>query len=121
MADTEQVIHEQAIISMLQPGASSYVAGEQLDWIEAKPGVQVKWLYQSADNATRSGLFRLDAGARTAPHDHTELEQIHVLSGAFHDGTRLLRAGDHCVRPPGTVHSAFSEAGAVALVIFTPA
>ncbi|MFT5449542.1 MAG: quercetin dioxygenase-like cupin family protein [Gammaproteobacteria bacterium] len=121
MADADKKVHEHVAISMLKEGASSYVAGEQLDWIEAKPGVHIKWLYRSPDQAHRSGLFRLDAGARSAPHDHTELEQIYVMSGSFYDGTRLLSAGDHCVRPPGDVHSAFSEAGALGLLIYTPA
>ena len=119
VANTNQQIHELNVIGDLEDGASSYAAGEQMEWIESKPGVQVKWLYRSPGDANRTGLFRLEPGARTAPHDHTDLEQIDVLSGSFHDGTRLLNAGDHGVRPPGAVHSAFSEAGAVALVVYT--
>ena len=120
MTDSDQKIHEHAVISTLTDDSSSYVAGDQLDWTEAKPGVQVKWLYRSPGDANRTGVVRLEAGAQTASHEHPDLEQIYVLSGAFHDGTRLLCAGDHCVRPPGAVHSAFSEDGAVVLVIYTP-
>ena len=120
MAYADQKIHENTAISQLTDGSSSYVAGDQLDWTEAKPGVHVRWLYRSPGDDKRTGVVRLEAGARTAPHEHPDLEQIYVLSGAFHDGKRLLSTGDHCVRPPGAVHSAFSEHGAVVLVIYTP-
>ena len=46
-------------------------------------------------------------------HDHT------VIS-ALTDGSSCYVAGDHCVRPPGAIHSAYSEQGAVVLVIYTP-
>jgi anti-sigma factor ChrR (cupin superfamily) len=120
VAEVNQKVHESTAIGDLLEGHSSYAGGNGIDWTQAKPGVRVKWLYCSPDGLNRTGLFELEAGASTALHEHTSLEQIYVLSGAFHDGTRLLCAGDHCVRPPGVVHSAYSEAGAVALVIYSP-
>jgi hypothetical protein len=109
VADANKKVHEHFAISMLKERSSSYVAGEQLDWIEAKPGVHIKWLYRSPDQAHRSGLFRLEAGARSAPHDHTELEQIYGMSGSLYDGTRLLSAGDQCVRPPDGSDTQFTS------------
>ncbi|MEM7405681.1 MAG: cupin domain-containing protein [Pseudomonadota bacterium] len=96
----------------------AYQSSERLEWVEAKPGVYVKTLFDGGPHRGRTLLFKLTPGARSAPHTHDVIEQIYVLEGDFHDGASWLRAGDMCVRPPGTVHSASTEQGAVALVIY---
>lgn len=112
-------VHENGAIGALPDDRSAYVAGSELAWVMAKPGIEIKRLYESPDGRHRALLFRLLPGARSADHDHVELEQIHVLEGSFFDGSRWLRAGDHCVRAPGVMHNAWSEEGALALVTYT--
>ena len=92
-----------------------------MDWSPVKPGISMKTLYRSPDGRSRTQLFKLEPEARSQPHAHDELEQVYVLEGSFFDGERWLRAGDHCVRPPGTVHSSWTEEGAVTLVMYAPA
>jgi anti-sigma factor ChrR (cupin superfamily) len=121
MSQLDQYVETSEPISALMAGHSAHTSGSPMDWVLAKPGIFVKTLYKSPDHAHRTLLFRLEPGARSALHSHESLEQIYVLYGSFHDGTCWLRAGDHCVRPAGAKHSAWSESGATVLVIYTPA
>jgi quercetin dioxygenase-like cupin family protein len=101
---------------------SVHLAATGGDWEDAgKPGVRVNRLHTDASRGERTLLFELEPGARSAPHSHDDFEQLFVLSGSFHDGERLLRAGDYCSRAPGEVHEATTEEGARVLVIYTPA
>ena len=107
---------------MSEPRRSAFVEDAGNAWEDAgKPGIRIKRLHEDATRGERTLLFELAAGARSAPHAHEDFEQVYVLSGSFHDGERLLRAGDYCSRAPGEIHEATSDDGAVALVIYTVA
>lgn len=106
---------------MLDTPRSTYTHTAETEWVRSKPGIYSKLLYENSARGERTVLTQMSPGARSAPHTRDAFEQIHVLEGRFHDGTRELNAGDHCCRPAGTVHEAFSEEGALVLVVFTPA
>ena len=96
-----------------------YRMADDIPWTEMKPGVRVKTLYENPDVGERTLLFETAPGMQSQPHSHDEFEQVYVLSGSFHDGERLLEAGDYCYRTPGTVHGGGSSDGAVLLVIYS--
>ena len=100
---------------------STYARADEIEWVESKPGIFSKPLYEDRTRGESTVLARLAPGARSAPHAHDAFEQIHVLEGCFHDGTRELKPGDHCCRAAGVMHEAYSEHGALVLVIYTPA
>ena len=54
---------------------SVYASAEQLEWVEAKPGIHVKVLYADPARGERTVLARMEPGARSAPHCHDEFEQ----------------------------------------------
>ncbi len=112
-------VDETTPIGELADAVSGYVSGDAVAWEPVAPGMAVKRLFERTGAPERTLLFRLDAGASGPPHAHKELEQIYVIEGAFHDGERMLRAGDLCVRSPGAMHSSASDEGAVVLVVFS--
>ena len=118
MSNTRPPVHESDTIRTLPGAHCAYTAAAAMPWRLAKPGIHVKALYESPSGHERTLLFKLEPGAESAPHAHDEVEQIYVIEGEFFDGERLLRAGDTCVRPPGVVHTAHSETGALALVVY---
>ena len=80
----------------------------------------VKHLLEASARGHRAMLARLAPEAYSLPHAHDDIEHIYVLDGEFHDGERMLSAGDYCVRAPGVVHTASSEHGALTLVLYVP-
>jgi len=106
-------------IGNLADAESLYTGSSAMAWTESKPGVFSKLLYEDESRKERTLLVRLDPEAKSAPHSHTEFEQIYVIEGSFDDGERVLTPGDFCVRSPGQIHTAHSPAGALVLVTYT--
>ena len=119
MTTTSKPVDEARAITGLRTAVSEYANGGGMPWATSKPGLHSKTLYDSPETGERTLLFMMDAGARSEPHSHKDIEQIYVIEGSFHDGERLLQAGDHCVRSPGAMHLAASDEGATMLVIYT--
>lgn len=84
-------------------------------------GYWIKPLYENSELGERTLLMKAEPGTHSPPHAHDEFEQVYVLEGSFDDGERVLRAGDYCARPIGAMHSATSEEGFVALLIYSSA
>lgn len=109
-------------IAAVAAAASAYVSAEGAPWEPAGgDGMWVKRLYEDEERGERTWLFRMDPGARSPSHSHEEFEQVYVLEGSFHDGDRLVKAGEYCARSPGAVHCAVSDGGALMLVVYTKA
>jgi anti-sigma factor ChrR (cupin superfamily) len=62
--------------------------------------------------------MRVDAGAFAPSHTHDQLEEIMVIEGEFFDEDCTYRAGDYCVRAPGTPHTSGSHDGCTVLLIY---
>jgi len=79
---------------------------------KAIPGFS--WIPISFDLARGEGsyLLRIEAGARSLPHEHTGFEEFLVLDGTLqdHDGTHY-RAGDFVTFLPGSRHWSVSPGG----------
>ncbi len=102
---------------MTTPPASLYVDVAKLGWIERRPGVFWKMLWEDPDGLHKAILMRYEPGATIPRHRHVGDEQIFVLEGSVADDTGTCRAGHYARRPPGCVHTVRSETGALVIAI----
>jgi anti-sigma factor ChrR (cupin superfamily) len=96
---------------------SDYLATTGLPWVERRPGVHWKLLFEDGDR--RTVLVRYEPGAVIPRHRHLGDEQIFVLDGSVSDETGTCAAGDFARRPPGCVHTVRSATGALVLAVMT--
>jgi anti-sigma factor ChrR (cupin superfamily) len=96
---------------------SLYVRAADVPWVERRPGVAWKTLWEEGDR--RAVLVRYAPGAVIPRHRHLGDEQIFVLEGSVADDTGTCRAGDYARRPPGCVHTVHSAEGALVLAVMS--
>lgn len=62
-------------------------------------------------------IYKMEAGCRTTPHEHSDDEEFLVISGEAvdNDGT-VYREGDLVLMKKGTQHSTYTEKGCVMAV-----
>lgn len=103
----------------LDPLASRYLDVESLPWKPTPtPGIDMKILLQDKESGLLTALFRWAPGTALDLHEHVEIEQTWVLSGAIVDDEGEVRAGDYVWRPAGNRHLARSPEGALVLSFF---
>jgi anti-sigma factor ChrR (cupin superfamily) len=104
---------------MLGPLASRYVDVESLPWKPTPcPGIDMKILLEDKESGLLTALFRWQAGAELALHEHVEVEQTFVLQGSLVDEEGEVTAGNYVWRPKGNRHIARSPDGALVLSMF---
>jgi anti-sigma factor ChrR (cupin superfamily) len=104
---------------MLGPLASRYVDVESLPWKPTPcPGIDMKILLEDKESGLLTALFRWQAGAELALHEHVEVEQTFVLQGSLVDEAGEVTAGNYVWRPKGNRHIARSPEGALVLSMF---
>lgn len=97
-----------------------YLGADDLDWRARGQRYWEAPLHVDSARGQRTVLMRMAPGAAFGLHAHEgEREQIYVLSGSLRDQNRTLRPGDYACREPGATHSAVSDEGCVALLIYT--
>ena len=102
---------------MSQPPPSQYVTAADVPWVERRPGVHWRVLWESEDGARKAILMRYAPGATIPRHRHVGDEQIYVLEGSVRDDTGVCTAGNYARRPPGCVHTVHSDTGALVIAI----
>lgn len=102
---------------MSAPSVSHYVLAAAMPWVERRPGVFWKVLWESPDGRSKTILVRYERGAVIPRHRHLGDEQIYVLEGSVADDTGVCTAGNYARRPPGCVHTVTSETGALVIAI----
>ena len=102
---------------MSRAPASLYVTAADRPWVERRPGVHWKVLWEEGDR--KAVLMRYDPGATIPRHRHLGDEQIFVLDGGVSDDTGTCTKGNYARRPPGCVHTVTSRDGALVLAIMT--
>jgi len=99
--------------------ASRYVDVESLPWKPTPtPGIDMKVLLQDKESGLLTALFRWAPGTSLDLHEHVEIEQTWVISGAIVDDEGEVRAGNYVWRPAGNRHLARSPEGALVLSFF---
>jgi|SRR5215468_7048463 len=102
---------------MTAPAPSIYVDPADREWIERRPGVFWKMLWEDPDGRHKAILMRYAPGSSIPRHRHLGDEQIWVLEGSVADDAGVCLAGSYARRPPGCVHSVSSPGGALVLAI----
>ena len=79
----------------------------------------IAWLPVSYDRAKGEGsyLMRMQAGAKTIPHEHAGFEDFMILEGTLTDSDgRVLRQGDFISYRPGSRHNSWTDTGCLIAV-----
>ena len=85
--------------------ASLYVDPASQSWVERRPGVHWKTLWEEGDR--RAVLIRYDAGAVIPRHRSVT------------DDTGTCPAGGYARRPPGCLHTVTSDNGALVVALMS--
>jgi anti-sigma factor ChrR (cupin superfamily) len=104
---------------MTTPPVSLFVDSANLPWVERRPGVFWKTLWEDADSRHKAVLIRYTPGSVIARHRHIGDEQIWVLEGEVADDTGVCTAGNYARRPPGCVHTVTSPTGALVFAVIS--
>ena len=109
--------------SLLLPKLGSQLQKtDEMPWQDCgAPGFWAKPLVEDATAGVRTWLMKVDAGAFSDMHAHSEYEQIYVLAGSFYDQDGCYGPGDFIVRAPGAMHTAGSDDGATVLLFYSAA
>jgi anti-sigma factor ChrR (cupin superfamily) len=89
----------------------------ELPWIEARPGVRQKRIWEDKLNERRALLARFEPGATLAPHRHVGDELIFLIEGANADESGVVTTGNMNYRPNGCVHTVTTKNGATVLAV----
>ena len=106
---------------MTTPAVSLYPDIDRVPWVERRPGVFWKTLWEDADGRHKAVLMRYASGAVVPRHRHIGDEQIWVLEGSVSDDTGVCAAGSYARRPPGCVHTVTSPEGALVFAVISGA
>ena len=99
---------------------SRYFKTTDIPWEETEDkGFWLKRLYEDKKTGEKTWLMRVDPGAYSPSHSHEEFEQFYVMEGDIKDDHGTMQAGDFVCRPPGEMHWASSDTGALVLLVYT--
>ncbi len=96
---------------------SQIVTVSDLPWIEARPGVRQKRIWEDKAGERRALLARFEPGATLPPHRHVGDELIFLIEGANADESGVVATGNMNYRPNGCVHSVTTQHGATVLAV----
>jgi anti-sigma factor ChrR (cupin superfamily) len=89
----------------------------ELPWIETRPGVRQKRIWEDTANPRRAILARFEPGATLARHRHVGDELIFLVEGANADESGVVSTGNMNYRPNGCVHTVTTKNGATVLAV----
>jgi anti-sigma factor ChrR (cupin superfamily) len=96
---------------------SQIVTVSDLPWIDARPGVRQKRIWEDKATERRVLLARFEPGATLPPHRHVGDELIFLVEGANADEAGVVATGNMNYRPNGCVHSVTTQNGATVLAV----
>jgi len=82
------------------------IHSDDVQWFPLGPGTSYKLFRVSPETGQWSGLIKMDAGARFAPHKHYGAAEFYVLKGALEYRAGIARAGDYGYEPNTVEHGA---------------
>jgi anti-sigma factor ChrR (cupin superfamily) len=88
-----------------------------LPWIEARPGVRQKRIWEDTATERRAILARFESGATLPRHRHVGDELIFIVEGANADESGAVTTGSMNYRPNGCVHTVTTKNGATVLAV----
>jgi anti-sigma factor ChrR (cupin superfamily) len=96
---------------------SQIFALSELPWVEARPGIRQKRIWEDKASERRALLARFEPGATLARHRHVRDELIFIIEGANADESGVVTAGNMNYRPNGCVHTVTTKNGATVLAV----
>src|SRR5207245_6834657 len=90
---------------------SQIFALSELPWIEARPGVRQKRIWEDKLNERRALLARFEPGATLPRHRHVGDELIFIIEGANADESGVVITGNISYRPNCCVYSVTPQRG----------
>jgi anti-sigma factor ChrR (cupin superfamily) len=102
---------------MSQSPTSLYVTTADRPWVERRPGIVWRVLWEDGDR--RAVLMRYAPGASIPRHRHLGEEHVYVLEGSIADDAGTCTTGNFVHRPPGCVHAVTSYEGALVLAVMS--
>ena len=109
---------ESATASASAPPSQIFTLSE-MPWIEARPGVRQKRIWEDKGTERRALLARFEPGATLPPHRHIGDELIFLVEGANADESGVVATGQMNYRPDGCVHTVTSTAGALVFAVIS--
>ena len=88
-----------------------------LAWVEARPGIRLKNIWQDTTNERRASLARFEPGAKLPLHRHIGDELIFLIEGSNADEAGEVATGNMSYRPNGCTHTVTTKNGATSLNI----
>jgi len=89
----------------------------ELPWIETRPGVRQKRIWEDKTTERRALLARFEPGATLPRHRHVGDELIFLVEGANADESGVVDTGCMNYRPNGCVHTVTTQNGATVLAV----
>ena len=89
----------------------------EIPWVDARPGVRQKRIWEDTASERRAILARFEPGATLPPHRHVGDELIFVIEGANADESGAVITGNMNYRPNGCVHTVTTKNGAMVLAV----
>jgi len=99
------------------PAPSQIFTLSELPWIETRPGVRQKKIWEDKATERRALLARFEPGATLPPHRHVGDELIFLIEGANADESGVVATGNMNYRPNGCVHTVTTQNGATVLAV----
>ena len=96
---------------------SRVFAVSDLPWVETRPGVRQKRIWEDPASERRAILARFEPGATLPPHRHVGDELIFIVEGANADESGVVATGNMNYRPNGCVHTVTTKNGATVLAV----
>jgi len=96
---------------------SQIVTLSDLPWIDARPGVRQKRIWEDKATERRALIARFEPGATLPAHRHVGDEVIFLLEGANADEAGVVATGNMNYRPNGCVHTVTTQNGATVLAV----
>jgi anti-sigma factor ChrR (cupin superfamily) len=88
---------------------------KDIPWVEARPGVRQKPIWEDAATKRRAILARFEPGATLPPHRHVGDELIFLIEGSNADESGEVVTGNLSYRPNGCTHTVTTKNGATVL------
>jgi anti-sigma factor ChrR (cupin superfamily) len=82
------------------------IQSDDVQWFPLGPGTSYKLFRVSPETGQWSGLIRMEAGARFAPHKHYGAAEFFVLKGALEYRAGVAHAGAYGYEPNTVEHGA---------------
>src|SRR5262249_35636775 len=99
------------------PAPSQIFALSEMRWVDARPGVRRKRIWEDTKNERRAILARFAPGSTLPKHRHVGDELIFVIEGANADESGPVSTGNMNYRPNGCVHTVTTTNGATVLAV----